>query len=92
MQRQIDLEPGTEVLQELTAPIDATIAAATTTFGRDGSPSSALVIADVTDDVRAYARTTDPELIGSVLEGAAVGQAVTLRPVGNGAHDVTLRT
>ena len=92
VQRQIDLEPGTEVLQELTAPIDATIAAATTTFVRDGSPSSALVIADVTDDVRAYARTTDPELIGSVLEGAAVGQAVTLRPVGNGAHDVTLRT
>ena len=92
VQRQIDLEPGSEVLQELTAPLHATIAAATTTFGRDGSPSSALVIADVTDDVRAYARTTDPELIGSVLEGAAVGQAVTLRPVGNGAHDVTLRT
>ena len=92
VQRQIDLEPGSEVLQELTAPLHATIAAATTTFGRDGSPSSALVIADVTDDVRAYARTTDPELVASVLEGAAVGQAVTLRPAGSGAHDVTLRT
>ena len=90
VQRTIDAEPGVEVVQQLSEPVRARIAAATVSFDRSGAPVSALVIADVSHGVRAYARSTDPELIVLVTTGEPVGEAVLLRPVGDGTHDVAL--
>jgi len=90
VQRTIDREPGMEVVQQLAEPVQGRIATATVSFDRSGAPVSALVIADLPDGVRAYARSADPEIISLVTTGEPVGEPVGLRPSGDGTHDVAL--
>jgi acetyl-CoA C-acetyltransferase len=88
VQRNIDRDPSYEVLQDLSAPVRATIAGATVTFDRSGAPSSALVLADLSQGVRAYARTTEVDFMEHLSDEETVGESVVLRPGNDGANIV----
>lgn len=90
VQRTIDSDPTVEVRQQVPTPVQAEIAAATVSFDRSGAPQSALVIANISDQSRAYARTNDPELMNIISEMEAVGEAVLLRPGDDDTNDVAL--
>ena len=86
VQRRIDAEPGFEVTQHVTGPVQADVAAATVTFDRSGTAASALIIADAAEGTRVYARSTDPELLRLVTLGDPIGRPVLIRPADDGTH------
>ena len=92
VQRKIDSDPAVEVMQEVSTPVRAEIAAATVSFDRSGAPMSALIIADVDDGTRAYARTSDPEVMGVICSAEPVGEPVTIGPGAGGTNSVKLLT
>lgn len=59
----------------------ARIAAYSVVHSRDGEPAWALLVADVDDASRCYARTDDPEIMADLETQEMVGATVTLRSV-----------
>ena len=92
VQRMIDSDPAVEVRQQVSAPERATIGGATVSFDRSGEAVSALIIADLSDRTRAYARTTDPEMMSFICDAESVGEPVLLRPGDDHRNDVALLT
>lgn len=86
VQSKIDSDPPRRVAQHLSGPARAKIAAATVTFDRSNTPVSALIVADVQGEVRAYARSTDPELMSFICEAEPVGEPVLVRPNDDGSN------
>jgi acetyl-CoA C-acetyltransferase len=62
----------------VTAEGPATVVAMTSAHGRDGAPESVLVVAELPDGSRCYARTSDAGLMKDALSRELVGQPVTL--------------
>jgi acetyl-CoA C-acetyltransferase len=60
---------------------EAEVAAYSVVHGRDGEPEWALLVCDVDRDTRAYARSTDPELLVGAESEELVGARVRLDPV-----------
>ena len=92
VQRKIDSDPAIEVTPQVSTPVRAEIAAATVSFDRSGAPVSALIIADLSDKARAYARTIDPELMSFIRDEESVGEPVLLRPGNDRTNGVGLLT
>ena len=65
---------------------DAVILAATTVFDHDSAPSWLLAVSQLPDGRRAYARTTDPEVLASQADDAWIGRTVELRAGPNGTN------
>jgi acetyl-CoA C-acetyltransferase len=59
---------------------EAEVAAYSVVHGRDGEPEWALLVCDVDGDARAYARSTEPELLDRAESEELVGQRVRLEP------------
>lgn len=64
----------------------ATVATYSVVHGRDGAAHGALVVADLPDGTRAYARTEDPNLMAALEAEEWVGAAVTLVAEDGGRH------
>jgi acetyl-CoA C-acetyltransferase len=60
---------------------EATVAAYSVVHGRDGEPEWALLVCDVDRERRAYARSTERELLTRAETSELVGQPVRLEPV-----------
>ena len=86
VQRRIDYDQSYAVLGQLDRHVDATIAACSATYDRSANPVSALVIADLGDRSRAYARTVDRETIRLLDSMEPVGLRIRLEPVTSGGH------
>jgi acetyl-CoA C-acetyltransferase len=80
VQAGIDEHPIRPLTPNVADQVDARIASYSVTHRRDGTPATALIIADLPDGSRAYARTEHPDLLRSMQSGEWVGTAVTLRP------------
>ena len=92
VQRKIDSEPSVAVMQQVSHPVRAEIAAATVSFDRSGTPRSALIIADISDGSRSYARTSDPESMSFIRDVESVGEPIILRPGDDRTNGVALLT
>jgi acetyl-CoA C-acetyltransferase len=57
-----------------------TVAAYSVVHGREGGPEWALLIVDTDGSTRAYAKSTDPELLAASEERELVGETVTCTP------------
>jgi acetyl-CoA C-acetyltransferase len=68
--------PMREIVSTYDGP--ATVATYTVAHQRDGSPEWGLVIAELPDGKRAYAKVTDAELLADAESRELVGQTVTL--------------
>lgn len=88
VQRHIDRHRSYRVAQVLDDERQATIGAFTVSHERDGTPGSALIIADLGSGGRAYARVLQPDLLSYLSVGEHVGRAVTLRPGPGGLNEV----
>ena len=87
VQRRIDaVSPVVDVVERPPGPVRGTIAAATVTFDRAGAPVSALIIGELPTRSRAYARTTDVDLMRLVATGDPIGEAVRIRPGPDGTN------
>lgn len=64
----------------------ATILAGTTVFDRDSAPSWLLAVAQLPDGRRAYARTTDPDVLATQADDLWIGRTVELREGPNGTN------
>jgi acetyl-CoA C-acetyltransferase len=76
----VTVEPDLGRVREVhvTAEGPATVVAMTSAHGRDGNPESVLVVAELPDGSRCYARTSDEALMKDALSRELVGQGVTL--------------
>ena len=92
VQQEIDRHRSLDVLEHVSAPTPAHIAAATVSYGRAGAPASALIIADVADGTRAYARSTNDEMMSFLVNEESVGESVVLVPGENGTNAVERAT
>ncbi len=69
---------GTVAIAE-TCDGDGVVAAYSVVHGRGGEPEWALLICDVADGARAYARSTDPELLAAAESEELVGRRVHVK-------------
>ena len=76
----VTLEPdlGQVRAVHVTAEGPATVVAMTSAHGREGTPESVLVVAELPDGSRCYARTSDEALMKDALSRELIGEAVTL--------------
>ena len=88
VQARIDRRPGRTVTGTVGGPTAATVGAYSVTHDRSGTPETALIVADLADGTRAYARTTDADLLGALGSGEWVGRAVRLRPAAGPGNEV----
>jgi acetyl-CoA C-acetyltransferase len=72
----LDDVPTRQIVATYDGP--ATVTAYTVAHQRDGSPEWGLVIADVPDGGRVYAKVTEPELMADAESRELVGEPVTL--------------
>ena len=77
-------QPDCPVVESATGA--ATILAATTVFDRDSQPSWLLAVSQLPDGRRAYARTTDPDVLAGQADDAFIGRTVELREGPNGTN------
>jgi acetyl-CoA C-acetyltransferase len=61
---------------------DVTIATYTVHHGRGGAPTDALLVCDVDERTRCYAKSFDPELLSSLEDEEWVGRTASLTPDG----------
>ena len=80
LQERLDALPRRRVADSGTGP--AVVAAYSVAHGRDGAAESGLLVVDLPDRTRAYARVTDPGLLADAEARELVGAAVTLRTDG----------
>jgi acetyl-CoA C-acetyltransferase len=80
VQSDIDRYPLRPVVTDGTVDSQGTIACYSVTHDRSGTPVSALVVADLPDGSRAYARSTDGDVLEELGQGERVGRGVRLRP------------
>ena len=92
VQEEIARHRSLDILEQVPGPTPAHIAAATVSYDRSGAPASALIIADVTGGSRAYARSTDAEMMSFILNEESVGEPVVLRPGQNVTNAVERAT
>ncbi len=86
IQCRIDVHRTFNVKQQLDASALGRIAACSTTYDRDGTPTVATAIVDLGNRARAYARTIDPDTIALVEHTEAVGLPVRLQPAAANQH------
>jgi len=80
VQARIDRAPARPVASTLSEETTATVGCYSVTHDRSGMPATALVVADLEGGVRAYARTTHPDVLAAFGEGEWVGRRVGVRP------------
>lgn len=78
---QAELDAGGKVGIAETGQGEAEVAAYSVVHGRDGEPEWALLVCDVDRDTRAYARSTEPDLLARAESEELVGRRVNLEPV-----------
>jgi acetyl-CoA C-acetyltransferase len=76
VQHALDAAGTVEIAE--TCDGEGDVAAYSVVHGRDGAPEWALLICDVADGVRAYARSTDSELLATAESEEFVGRRVRL--------------
>jgi acetyl-CoA C-acetyltransferase len=79
VQARLDAHPVPEIRATHRGP--ATVAAYSVTHGRDGEPESGVVVCDLADGARTYAKITDADLLRSAEEEELVGRVLHLEPV-----------
>jgi acetyl-CoA C-acetyltransferase len=86
VQAKLDAIPSTAIVDQHTGP--ATVASYTVVHARTGDPEWGLVIADVDDGTRAYARVEDADLLTAMEAEEWVGRDVELDAEGSGVNVV----
>jgi acetyl-CoA C-acetyltransferase len=81
LQARLDAGPKREVIATHDGP--ATVVAYTVEHGRDGAPMSGLLILELDDGRRCYARVDDPALLADAESRELVGQVVTVTTDGS---------
>lgn len=85
VQASLDAEPAASIVERHDG--EATVAAYSVVHGRDGEPEWAVLVCDVADGVRTYARLTDEHWLFESEVSELVGARVRLTP-----HQVDLPT
>ena len=67
----------------------ATIATYTVLHGRDGSADWGLLVCDIDDGARCYARTSNPDVLAELEQVECVGRRVELMTGENNVNGVT---
>ncbi len=78
VQSQLDSAPQKRIVEDHDG--DATVAAYSVVHGRDGAPERGVLVCDVGEGARAYAKVDDPELLASAEERELVGTTVRSTP------------
>jgi acetyl-CoA C-acetyltransferase len=78
VQAQLDSTPQKTIADEHDG--SATVDAYSVVHGRDGAPEWGVLVCDVGDGKRAYAKVTDPALLASAEERELVGTTVQCTP------------
>jgi acetyl-CoA C-acetyltransferase len=81
LQARLDAGPKREVIATHDGP--ATVVAYTVEHGRDGAPMSGLLILELDDGRRCYARVEDLALLADAESRELVGQVVTVTTDGS---------
>lgn len=79
VQAELDAHPVPGIRPEHTG--DATVVAYSVVHGRDGDPESAVLVCELDDGSRTYAKSTDDELLRSAEVVELVGRKLLLEPV-----------
>jgi len=87
VQAKIDRSARRPVVGSLVRTSAGAIGCYSVTHDRSGVPTSALVVADLADGSRAYARTTRPDDLAALGEGEWVGRSIDLLPGPNGSNE-----
>jgi acetyl-CoA C-acetyltransferase len=74
VQAQLDSSPQQTITDAYEG--DATVAAYSVVHGREGGPEWGVLVCDIDDGTRAYAKVTDPSLLASAEEHEVVGTKV----------------
>lgn len=88
VQATIDRSPKRAVTELVSSGTKATVACATTAYDRSGNATSTLVICDLHDGQRAYARALRTEVVAEFERSEPVGRTITLEPTAKGSHEV----
>jgi acetyl-CoA C-acetyltransferase len=80
VQAELDAGPRTTIRDTYAGP--ATVAAYSVVHGRDGEPEWGLVVCDLPDGHRAYAKVLDADVLRGAEKTEFVGTQVTLAPGG----------
>ncbi len=84
VQASLDAAPPVAIVDRHDGP--ATVASYTVAHGRDGGPEWGLVLADVGERARAYARVNDTDLLDALEREEWVGRAVELVAADGGVN------
>jgi len=90
VQARIDRTPAVPVVPTLAAGTTAMVGCYSVTHDRSGTATTALVVADLEDGGRAYARTNHPDALVALGQGDWVGCRVGLRPGTDGRNEVVV--
>jgi acetyl-CoA C-acetyltransferase len=88
VQADLDARPPTTIVDRHAGR--ATVASYTVAHGREGGPAWGLVLADVGERARAYARVEDADLLADLEREEWVGRSVDLVPEDRSAGTVNL--
>lgn len=88
VQARIDRAPARPVVAALAEPVRGRVGCYSVTHDRSGAASTALVVAELDDGQRAYARSSRPEVLSALGGGEWVGRRVVLRPGPGGTNEV----
>ena len=86
VQKALDERPVKKIADTYSG--DATVAMYTVLHSRDGSADWGLLVCDVDDATRCYARTSDPDLLAELEQSECVGRQVELATADNNVNGV----
>lgn len=87
VQGRLDATPPVAIVDQATGPV--TVVTYTVTHGRDGAAEWGLVVADLPDGGRCYAKVLDADLLAAMEAEEWVGRPVVLADGGKGLNVVT---
>jgi acetyl-CoA C-acetyltransferase len=90
VQARIDRVPVRPVIATLVEEATATVGCYSVTHDRSGTPVTALVVADLDDGSRAYARSSHPDVLAAFGDGEWVGRRVCVRPGLDASNEVVI--
>jgi acetyl-CoA C-acetyltransferase len=87
VRQRLDARPRAQILDTFDG--DATVVTYTVLHGRDGGPESGLLVCDVEEGVRCYARVADPEMLAELERVECVGRKVRTKTNDSNVNEVT---
>ena len=87
VRQKLDARPRAQIADTFDG--DPTIVTYTVLHGRDGAPASGLLVCDVEEGVRCYARVADPEMLAELEQTECVGRKVRTKTNDSNVNEVT---